>query len=60
MANATVVRMSGAYTLETTIPKFAVEQFRIRAGDLIEWKIEIQGGQNVLVAKKAEKSGSGV
>lgn len=61
MANMTVARGSGGkYTIESTIPKFAVETLNIQAGDLLEWDIEVVSGQKVLIARKAEKSGTGV
>lgn len=60
MANATVVRRSGGYTLETTIPAGLAKLLRIGEGDLVEWEIEIAAGQKVLFLKKHQGVGLGV
>ena len=60
MANGTITRKRGKYTIESTIPKFAAESLNMNEGDLVEWDIEVVAGQKVLIARKAEKSGTGV
>ena len=60
MASGTVIRRGGAYTLESTLPKFVVETLSLHEGDMLQWEIDFIGGQKVLIARKAEKSGTGV
>ena len=61
MANMTVARGSGGkYTIESTIPKFAVETLNIQAGDSLEWDMDMVKGEKVLIVRKMDKSGRGV
>jgi hypothetical protein len=45
-------------SLRTTIPMFIVKQWRLRAGDKLDWSLEARSNEIVILVKKAEtKSG---
>ena len=60
MANSTITRKRGKYTIESTIPKFAAQSLNIQAGDSLEWDMDMVKGEKVLIVRKMDKSGRGV
>ncbi|MGA7541723.1 MAG: AbrB family transcriptional regulator [Nitrososphaeraceae archaeon] len=45
-------------SLRTTIPMFIVKQWRLKAGDKLDWSLEARKDELVILVKKAEtKSG---
>ncbi len=43
---------SGKASLKTTVPVFIVKQFNLRAGDRLDWRIDIHNNEMVIILKK--------
>lgn len=45
------VATSGKESLRTTVPMSIVKQFKLKAGDKLDWNFEVKNGELVLAVK---------
>lgn len=50
-----VIAKTGANSLRTTIPEGIVEYLNLKAGDSLEWSMELIGNLRVAIIKKMER-----
>ena len=52
------IATSGKESLRTTVPMSIIKQFKLKAGDKLDWNFEVKEGELALIVKPLRESSS--